>query len=159
MTQAGDMLVPASMKNKKIQFIDARDLAEWVIASIENKRTGIYNTVSDSNFSTLIATLAAVTKSFPKPIYVPDEFILNEGIQEWIDIPFWIAENDSATRYFMDVSNDKARKAGLESRPLERTCKDIYDWDQSRPQEMPMKAGLKPDIEASFLRKLQRSKL
>src|SRR5216110_458255 len=40
--RAGDVLAPGK-PNDPVQFIDARDLAEWTIRMAENRDTGIYN--------------------------------------------------------------------------------------------------------------------
>src|ERR687891_1790189 len=40
--RAGDVLAPGT-PNDPVQFIDARDLAEWTIRMAENSETGIYN--------------------------------------------------------------------------------------------------------------------
>src|SRR5262252_4980420 len=40
--RAGDVLAPGN-QNDPVQFIDARDLAEWTIRMAENRETGIYN--------------------------------------------------------------------------------------------------------------------
>src|SRR3981189_2668841 len=38
----GEVLAPGS-SGDPVQFIDARDLAEWTIRMVENRETGIYN--------------------------------------------------------------------------------------------------------------------
>src|SRR5438067_451678 len=41
--RGGEVLAPGS-PDDPVQFIDARDLAEWTIRMVENRETGIYNT-------------------------------------------------------------------------------------------------------------------
>ncbi len=40
--RGGEVLAPGT-PNDPVQFIDARDLAEWTIRMVENRETGIYN--------------------------------------------------------------------------------------------------------------------
>src|SRR5437016_1680635 len=40
--RGGEVLVPAP-PDRHVQFIDVRDLAEWIVRMIERKQTGVYN--------------------------------------------------------------------------------------------------------------------
>src|SRR5207247_2802221 len=43
--RGGEVLAPGDPKKDYVQFIDARDLAEWTIRMVEQGDTGIYNAV------------------------------------------------------------------------------------------------------------------
>src|SRR5437588_5830950 len=44
--RGGEVLAPGDPKKDFVQFIDARDLAEWTIRMVEQGDTGIYNAVA-----------------------------------------------------------------------------------------------------------------
>ena len=80
--EGGDVLAPGR-PDKRVQFIDARDLAEWMIRLIERAETGTFNAVSDDATWTMGRVLdacRAVSGSDARLVWVPDDFLLAQGL-------------------------------------------------------------------------------
>ncbi len=131
--EGGEVLAPES-PDVPIQFIDARDFAEFTLASIEARLTGTYNVVSNADHFTvgdLLETCKKVSESDARFTWVAEDFLLEQGIRRWSwDLPLWMKEED---RNFLRVSSEKALGQGLEIRPLELTVRDTLGWNKTRP--------------------------
>ena len=132
--EGGEVLAPES-PDVPIQFIDARDFADFAIASVEDRLTGTYNVVSPADHFTmgeLLETCKKVSESDATFTWVAEDFLLERGIRRWSwDLPLWMKEED---RNFLRVSSQKALSQGLEIRPLELTVRDTLGWDKTRPE-------------------------
>ncbi len=130
--EGGEVLAPEG-PDVLIQFIDARDFAEFTIASIEERLTGTYNIVSNGDQFTmgeLLETCKRVTRSDASFTWVGGDFLLERGIRRFSwDLPLWVKEED---RNFLRVSSEKALAQGLTISPLELTVRDTLGWDKTR---------------------------
>ena len=142
----GEILVPGSPQ-QNIQFIDARDLAEWTIRIVEAQTTGIYNAVGPERSPTLLGFLTEcrrVTNSNAAFVFVDEAFCEAQGIAP-VRVNCW------AFRDVWDVRAEKALAAGLTYRPTEQTISETLAWDASRPQNAPRRAGLELEQEREAL--------
>lgn len=57
-------------------------------------------------------------------LMIPDQFLLDQGIKPFVDLPFWIPESAEDYRGFFAINNAKALKAGLTLRSLAETIRD-----------------------------------
>ena len=132
--EGGEVLAPES-PDVPIQFIDARDLADFTLLSFEAQRTGTYNVVSDADHFTmgdLLETCKRVSESSARLTWVPEDFLLESKIRRFSwDLPLWVKRED---RNFLRVSSEKALGQGLKIRPLELTVRDTLGWDKTRPE-------------------------
>ena len=132
--EGGEVLAPES-PDVPIQFIDARDFAEFAVASIEDRLTGTYNVVNSADGFTmgeLLETCKKVSESDATFTWVAEDFLLESGIRRFSwDLPLWVRKED---RNFLRVSSEKALSQGLEIRPLELTVRDTLGWDKTRPK-------------------------
>src|SRR5216110_3514846 len=74
--RAGDVLAPGK-PNDPVQFIDARDLAEWTIRMAENSETGIYNATGPAKpfgIGGMLDGIKGALKSDAKFTWVNEEF-------------------------------------------------------------------------------------
>ena len=151
--RGGEVLAPGNPQ-KQVQFIDARDLAEWNIRMIEAGKTGIYNATGPDHGLTMGKTLdecKAVSGSDANFTWVPEQFLLDRGVQPWMELPLWLPEDgDHAGMNSVDCS--KAFAAGLTFRPLAGTIRDTLAWDATRPADHEWRAGMKPEREAELLK-------
>ena len=138
--RGGEILAPAPA-DEPVQFIDVRDLGEWIVRLVEERRTGAFNAVNEGlGWSELLAG-ADVT-------WVDSSFLLEQGVGEWMELPLWIADPAFAGHARTDVS--RALEAGLTFRPLADTIRDTAAWDAERgPGKLA--AGLAPEREAELL--------
>lgn len=158
--QGGPVLVPGDPQ-RSVQWIDARDLASWMVDLLEHGTAGIYHAtgpVPPITMGTLVSTLQqALPKASPlsTPVWVTEEFLHDHGVEEWSDLPLWIAER-SGWPGFLTVNVDRALAEGLRFRPLTETIQDTWTWDQSRGLPS-LVTGLSRDNETSLIRDWQAS--
>jgi nucleoside-diphosphate-sugar epimerase len=155
--RGGDVLAPGP-RDLPLQYIDARDLAIWLLDAAAAKLNGAYNLVSTSGHTTMGELLEAcvrVTGADARLRWTDPEPILAAGVQPWNDLPIWLPPgSDHEWMHRGDVS--KAVAAGLRCRPVGATVADTWAWLQSvggtapqRPDRPPV--GLDPEIEAGIL--------
>jgi 2'-hydroxyisoflavone reductase len=153
----GEVLAPGD-GDDPVQFIDARDLAEWTIRMVETRTIGTFNATGPAeplSMRQFLATLAASVHAEPKLTWVPTKFLEAEGVSPWSDLPVWIpGQGDTAGFARRDIG--RALKAGLTYRPLGVTAADTLAWYRRQPaerQSAKMLAGLTPEREAAVLAK------
>jgi 2'-hydroxyisoflavone reductase len=149
--RGGEILVP-SMQDPTVRFIDVRDLADWIVRMAEKGENGIYQAVGGSyNFNDFINKCTAEYAD-SRLIPVPESFLLEEKVGEWVEVPLWIASDEYRGLDYADDS--KAINKGLVFRPIEETIKDTAEWSQARNLKPDQwKAGLHPDKEKTLLEK------
>ncbi len=150
----GEMLVPGSGRDP-VQFIDARDLAEWTIRMVEAGRTGIFNaTGPDYRLETdaFVHGLRAVLGGRSEFVHVPTDFLRAQGVQFGGDLPIWLPE-EGETAGFASVSIERALAAGLTFRPQARTVEDLMAWWNAQAEERRAapRAGMSREREAELL--------
>ena len=119
--RGGQVLAPGPPE-RPTQVIDVRDLAEWTIALCEQRKSGAYNATHPGvAFSELLETCRVVTSSDARPTWVTDEFLLEHGVGEWMELPLWLADPAFAAADRVDVR--RAIGAGLAFRALEETVR------------------------------------
>jgi 2'-hydroxyisoflavone reductase len=147
--QGGDVLAPGRPE-RFVQFIDARDLAEWTLRMVETGGAGAYNATGQHDVTTmadLLRTCKEVSGSDARFVWVEDAFLTEQGAGAWMELPLWIPESDGAMTGFLRCSSDKAIRDGLRFRPLAETVRDTLAWDRSRPADTEHRAGMKPERE------------
>jgi 2'-hydroxyisoflavone reductase len=156
--RGGPVLAPGP-RDSGLQYIDARDLAEWIVDAAERGLGGPYNLVSPPGHTTMGELLEAcvhVTGADAELRWADPEPILAAGIQPWMDLPIWLPPGEMHdTMHRGDVS--KAVAAGLRCRPVAETVADTWAWLQNLGGEPPQRpdrtpVGLDPETEAKFLR-------
>lgn len=152
--RGGEVLAPGSGKDP-VQFIDARDLAEWTIRMAEQRAYGIYNATGPDyalSMEALLHGIRATTTAGAQLTWVPADFLAANKVSPWSDMPAWVpADGDSAG--FAQRSNKKALDKGLNFRPLATTAADTLAWLQAQPAERQAKlrAGLIAEREKEIL--------
>jgi len=147
----GEMLVPGNPEDP-VQFIDARDLAEWTIRMVENRETGIYNATGPAKpfgIGPMLDGIKNALKSDANFTWVSEEFLTEQKVQPWSDMPVWAGKDDAVAR----TNIDRALSKGLTFRPLYVTARDTLAWFKSLPQDRQShpKTGLSSQREAEVL--------
>lgn len=149
----GRVLAPLP-KDYCVQYIDVRDLSDWIILLIEKKQTGTYNGIGPETLLTmerLLDECRRTLQSGAELAWVDEEFLRQNEVQNWTELPVWI--NEKEFRYMLQVDCTRAFKSGLKFRPLSETIKDTYDWCLTRPDDYEWRAGLKSSRETELLEK------
>jgi 2'-hydroxyisoflavone reductase len=149
-SQGGEMLVP-NTPDYKIQTIDGRDLAAFTIAQTEKKANDVFNVTGPQDgftLKTLVEASRQIAGADTTFTWVDPEFLGEQGVQMWQDLPLWVVADDLAGLFAANVQ--KSVLAGLTFRPLEDTIRDTLTWVQNEevPAERP---GLTREREAEIL--------
>ena len=135
--QGGEVLAPGPA-DLPLQYIDARDLAEWIIRSAEQKLTGTFNTLSPvghCTFSELLEECKKVTGSSAEFTWLSVDFVTENEIQPWNEMPIWITPKMYG---FYNFDTSKAQSAGLVCRSMKETVADTWKSVLTEPQaELP----------------------
>jgi 2'-hydroxyisoflavone reductase len=149
--RGGEVLAPGS-PDDPVQFIDARDLAEWTIRMAENRETGIYNATGPakpSGIGGMLDGIKGALKSNATFTWVAEDFLTQQKVEPWSDMPVWTGKDSGLAL----AKIDRALSKGLTFRPLAETARDTLAWFRSLPQDRQahLKAGLTPEREAEVL--------
>jgi 2'-hydroxyisoflavone reductase len=152
--RGGEVLAPGD-GNDPVQFIDARDLAEWTVRMAEQRALGTFNATGpdyEMSMAAMLYGIRAVTTSGAKITWAASDFLEAQQVSPWGDMPVWVPGQGDSTG-FARISVDKAVKAGLTFRPLATTAADTLAWFHAQPAERQatLKAGIKPEREAAVL--------
>ena len=113
-----------------VQFVDVRDVAIWTIKSIERKLTGTHNMAAPPLlFSEFLECCKFAVDSSAKPIWIDGDFIYDQGIRAFDELPVWIPKDEDPG--FFGISSEKARQAGMRFRTPQETITAAWNWYQS----------------------------
>ena len=152
--RGGQVLAPGDGQDY-IQFIDVRDLAEWMIHCAENQVNGIFNAQTngrDFTMSKLLNSCVETLNPDAQLNWVDSDFLEQHQVAPWRDMPVWIpAKGEYAGSGTM--SSKKAYANGLKERPLKQIIADCYQWFSRLPTERQsqLRAGLTIDKEIQVL--------
>lgn len=153
--RGGLVVVPAHL-DQPIAVVDARDLADWLVAMAEQGQGGAVNATGPAGMTTLGGLLDVcreVTDGDAEWVPIPDTELLAAGVQEWVHLPLWLADETARTAW--DVDTSRARELGLPSRPVRDSVADTWAWmqDSGRPEPRPGRPlpGLPPELEDQLL--------
>jgi 2'-hydroxyisoflavone reductase len=133
--KGGEVMAPDS-PDDPCQFIDSRDLAEFMIRMAEAREFGTYNAIGpDKPMTTgeMLYGIKAVTTAGAQFTWVPWEFLKAQGIRPWSQMTVW-QPPVGATAGYQRRDASKAIAKGLTFRPVAVTAKDTLDWHKTRPQ-------------------------
>jgi 2'-hydroxyisoflavone reductase len=155
--RGGTMLAPGGASDP-IQFIDARDLAEFMRKCVEERIAGRYNLCNAPRAVSIGALLDAakrIAKSDARYVWADEGFLQANGALESGEIPIWSpTSGEYAGSALVDPSRAIAK--GLRFRDVDTTVADTLAWHRTRPaeQQQKLRAGLTPEREAELLGKL-----
>jgi len=154
-THRGGLVAVPGTPQDPMQFIDARDVSEWVIRLCENGTAGIFNAVgpgSPLSSAEMFYGIRAVTSSPVAFTWIDAGFLEEMGIRPWSDMPAWFPPRGS-TAGFARMSNARAIAAGLTFRPLAVTAAETLAWFLAEPAERQadLRSGMNPGREERLL--------
>lgn len=127
--KGGEVLAPGAPTDP-LQWIDVRDLAEWLVKLVEDGASGTFNAIgpeSPAKWGDVLQACLDATKSDAKLVWVPTTWLQENGSGGEDSFPIWapdVGESAGSHRW----SNDRAEKAGLKFRPVSDTVKEILAW-------------------------------
>jgi 2'-hydroxyisoflavone reductase len=156
--RGGEVLAPGD-PHDRVQFIDARDLAQWTIHMIEQREAGVFNAIGPADplsIAEMLYGIKAVTTAGAQFTWVDADFLEQQGIEAWKHMPVWIPPKGEYAGFHFR-SNAKAVAKGLTFRPLAVTALDTIEWNKTRSPEARQAQldgklnGLSPAREAEVL--------
>ncbi|TYB30495.1 MAG: NAD-dependent epimerase/dehydratase family protein [Candidatus Mcinerneyibacterium aminivorans] len=154
--EKGGKIIAPGKKSKRIQFIDVRDLAEWIIKLGEDKKSGIYNAVGPSkniNMEELLNICRTEINKKARFIWMDENFLLKEEVIPWSDLPLWLPDSMNMGG-MMKVSKKMAAENGLSYRKVRDTINDTLKWFNNNRTEL--KAGLDLEKEKKLIKKYNK---
>jgi len=154
MARGGQVLAPGN-GNDLVQIIDARDLAEFTIRMAEAQTGGAFNAAGPDypfTFEAMLHGIRAVTGVAAELNWAPAEFLAEQGLNPWSDMPVWLPGTDEYAG-FSARSNVRAISAGLTFRPFANTVSATVEWfgEQPEDRQAEVRAGISPEREAEAL--------
>jgi 2'-hydroxyisoflavone reductase len=154
LARGSEVLAPGDGRDP-VQFIDVRDLSEWIVRVAEARSLGTFNATGPAHpldMRDMLRQIALAIHSKAHLMWVSADFLDSQQVSAWSDLPVWVpGDGDSAG--FARRSIDKAQKAGLTYRPLSSTARDTLSWFEQQPadRQAMLKAGLSAEHEAKLL--------
>jgi 2'-hydroxyisoflavone reductase len=133
----GDVLGPGK-PDAPVQFVDARDLARWLVELAVNGPGGTFNATGPAEpltFAQLLERARDAVGSDASVVWVDDQHVLAAEVQPWTELPLWLPGDEYAGMARADIG--RALAAGLTFRPVEETVVDTLAWDRSVPGDRP----------------------
>ncbi|MFD3623567.1 SDR family oxidoreductase [Streptomyces sp. NPDC058698] len=158
MARGGPVLAPGP-RELPLQYVDARDLAEWVLGAAEQGLSGPYNLISPQGHTTTGELLEACVRATGGPAelrWTAPEVILAAGIEPWTQLPVWVPPGSDLHDALHSADVSRAAATGLRCRPVAETVTDTWAWlsglGGTAPQRPDRTAkGLDPEVEAKVL--------
>lgn len=149
---AGGTVLAPGPAELPLQYVDARDLAAWLLTSAEQRLTGTFNALSRPGHTTMRALLdicRAVTGSTATLRWVEPEPILAAGVLPWSQLPIWVPP-EHPFRPLHQTNTDRAHAAGLRCRPIGQTVADTWAWLRTAG-DIDISVGIDATTEAAIL--------
>ena len=152
--KGGEILAPGKIDDPA-QWIDVRDLTEWMIRLGETNTTGIFNAVGPRTVCGIGELLYGIKACYSNDAHftwVAQPFLTANKVRSWAEMPVW-SYTGATTVAFSTSVIEKAKAAGLTFRPLAETVRDAMTWYHSRPaaEQEKLRAGISPEREREVL--------
>lgn len=150
--RGGIALAPGS-PGDLVQWIDVRDLANWLVRSAESRRSGIIDAVGQPRpIGDVLAGIAAAVGRGVRLTWIPQQFLLRCGVRPWsgkCSIPLWVRRPEETGLLTRDPA--PLFDSGFHPRDLSDTACAALEWERVLGTSRARKAGLTPDEERRVL--------
>ncbi len=150
----GEVLAPGA-PDRRVQLVDARDLAEWIVSAATSGVVGTYNAAGPAMPLTMEALLDACRAAAGHDAgftWVDDAFLVDEGIVPFTELPLWLPPSASG---LLRLDASRAIAEGLRFRSLAATIVDVAttpaEADLAAAGPARPYAGLDPRRERALL--------
>ena len=157
----GGGFVVGGTPEQGFQYVDVRDLADFVLTCAETGRPGEYDVVTrpgEYNWGDFAGAIADVTGG--RPVFIPDEALLAAGVTPWRGLPLWSPE-DAEVKGLWSVDGQAAFDFGFSPRPLHDTVAQTWEWLQKEgpdwtPTSRASVYGIDPEVERRLIAAAQQ---
>lgn len=156
--RGGPVLAPGP-RELPLQYVDVRDLAEWICGAVEQGLSGPFNLISPQGHATMGELLEACVRVTGGPAelrWTAPEIVLDAGIEPWTQLPVWVPPGSDMHDALHSADVSRAVATGLVCRPVGETVADTWRWLREIGGEAPQRPdrprkGLDPEVEAKVL--------
>ncbi len=151
--QGGEVLAP-QRPDYLVQFVDVRDLADWIVQISEQRATGTFNATGPDQpmpLGELLETCRTVSGSDARFVWAAEKFLLDAKVTPWMEMPLWIPDSDPDAVGFSAFNCARAVTTGLTFRPVADTVRDTLTWCRTRAADHAWRAGISREREAELL--------
>ncbi|MFI1162999.1 NAD-dependent epimerase/dehydratase family protein [Streptomyces sp. NPDC020801] len=156
--RGGPVLAPGP-RELPLQYVDVRDLAEWILGAVERELSGPYNLMSPQGHTTmgeLLDTCARVTGAEAELRWTDPDTVLGAGIEPWTQLPVWVPPGSDMHDALHAADVSRAVATGLRCRHVTETVADTWHWLRTVGGTAPQRpdrpaVGLDPAVEARLL--------
>jgi len=142
--RGGKVAAPAPPE-ERVQFIDVRDLAEWMVGLCERGDSGELNAVNEGvSWLHLLETCRDIAGSDASLVWIDGAFLLEQDVGQWMELPLWIEDEADKGLHRADIT--RAAATGLTHRPLADTVAATLELAETTEA-----AGLTREREAALL--------
>jgi 2'-hydroxyisoflavone reductase len=152
MGRGGPIAAP-DRREMPVQWIDVRDLGEFVIRSIESGVGGDFNVTGPEApvpIANVLARVADALGARNEFVWLDRALLERESVEPWSDLPL-VLPYDGSEDGMARTNVSKAIARGLRYRTLEQTALDVRDWWNALEPPRDLKTGLSPEREARLL--------
>ena len=143
----GGEILAVAPPERPTQFVDVRDLGEWLVHACERGLAGTFNATNDGvGWGELLDACREVARSQAEITWVSEKFLLENEVGQWMEVPLWLAGPEMSYADRVDVS--RAVAEGLRFRPLADTVRATLEQAETTDA-----AGLSPERETALLEK------
>lgn len=125
--RGGEVLVPGNADDP-VQFIDVRDLTEWMIRLAETRTAGTFNVAgpaSPTGMHEFVYGIRATTSTDVNWVHVADyDFLREHGVESMLPWLMPVGDYEGSAR----INIELAKANGLTFRPLAETTQDVLEW-------------------------------
>lgn len=151
--RGGAVLAPGD-PDGHVQFVDARDLAAFMLRCAEQRTTGTYNATGFHGRVSMAEVLAACKCATAQPVELvwgSEEFLAEHQVQPYLQMPLWIPRSGRSV-----VDCTRAIAKGLAFRPIADTVRDTLHWARTERGNRPFaRTGLSAERETELVAKLR----
>ncbi len=154
LARGGEILAPGS-PDQRVQLVDVRDLADWLVRAGEQGLAGTYDAVcAPMPMEELLRRVGAgVGTPDPQLTWVGQDFLTEQGVQPWggpRSLPLWLPLPEYAGFATRDVR--RSLTDGLAIRDFAETARDTLAWERAeRPARSPKDGGIDAEDEVALL--------
>lgn len=145
--RGGQVLAPGAPEDP-LQWIDVRDLAEWLVTLVEQGTAGTFNAVGPSQpgrWGDVLQSCVAASGGKATLEWVPASWLKENEMGGEDAFPIWVPPVDKFAG-FHRWNNDRAEAAGLTFRPMDETVRGLLEW---YPGEIERRVRVTKELEAA----------
>jgi len=127
LARGGEVMLPGKADDP-VQYIDVRDVAEWMIRLAEERKSGVYNAAGPASATGMHAFVYGAHAAFNSKVefvMIPDyDFLTKHNVLDAIPWIMPVGDNYGSAR----VNIEFAVANGLTFTPLAESVRDIHEW-------------------------------